>query len=555
MVMQAQAGRPMIPMEQVGGSFMATVANDAGEEGSVYYAENMLPLDTDNPQSPWASVGFWQNQGTGTAGGSAVVAHGSLPLVSGTVVNWQLSTTSGLWTVDGAGTYTNVVTSGNFTTAGITLTASTVYYTVVFNGTLIVTDQSGTQVPWRWDGTSGAASLTELTSAPVAYGRPTIYYAKLFFIKNSQRNTIVWSEENDPTSGYEAGGFSNAWALTQSTNENLIAIEGGNEGLYYARRNSIGVIRGAVTDTFQTDGTHDGVAQFGTGVLGGLMIDGNDLWVWTGNSLKVVPAGGAARTVWTHSDQYGTPAVDGGVGVSVWSVSDDGRGQMIVIPPGGSTGGVNYPTLWLPLARTAGTDYLCLIVDMAHYRPLGWIVQGDSGSIQLRWLSTYNSGGVVIRPAFTDYTTGRVMVHTMTFQAASDRNASGTAKETQYALVGRSLTVGSGEIMDYQFDRLDFSASAQAGSNGQWSVLASALTSRQDRTPSPGQSQTLSTVTAPAEIMDPGRFSVGMNQSGRWIRPVFISAVTSTTGFSGGGMRLYGWTVWAYPLGGGPKVP
>jgi hypothetical protein len=72
----------------------------------------------------------------------------------------------------------------------------------------------------------------------------TVYYAKLFMLKRD-RKTIVWSEENQPNTGYEAGGYNNAWELTQTSNEPLTAIIGTNEALYYGRKTSVGAIRGA----------------------------------------------------------------------------------------------------------------------------------------------------------------------------------------------------------------------------------------------------------------------------------------------------------------------
>jgi hypothetical protein len=162
------------------------------------------------------------------------------------------------WNASNLLTKIEMVTQANFATAGVTLSTTAACYAVTLNNTIIVSD--GTNAPFSWDGTAGAAGVTALSNCPVLYGQPTIYYAKLFGIKNTARGTIVWSEENDPTTGYEAGGYNNAWELSQSGSEPLIALIGTNEALYFFRERGIGAIRGAVTSTFTTDGTIDGVS-------------------------------------------------------------------------------------------------------------------------------------------------------------------------------------------------------------------------------------------------------------------------------------------------------
>lgn len=115
----------------------------------------------------------------------------------------------------------------------------------------------GTNSPFYYSPT-GTYSIP---NCPALYGPPTVYYGKMFGIKNTQRSTIVWSEENDCTAGYEAGGYNNAWDLSQSSPEALTAVLGTNEGLYVFRRNSITLITGAVDSEFQTTGTRSGISE------------------------------------------------------------------------------------------------------------------------------------------------------------------------------------------------------------------------------------------------------------------------------------------------------
>lgn len=177
----------------------------------------------------------------------------------------------------GTDTWSEVVTTANFTTASITLSATATCYATTFADQLIVSD--GVNLPWAWDGQSGAGGLTSLTNAAVAFGPPVVYYGKLFFVKNAARQTIIWSEEGDPETGYEAGGFTNAWDLIQTRTEGLTALAATNEALYYARANSVGAITGAVTTDFQTTGTREAVdSDFGTLSPGGFLVVGGRVW-------------------------------------------------------------------------------------------------------------------------------------------------------------------------------------------------------------------------------------------------------------------------------------
>jgi hypothetical protein len=167
---------------------------------------------------------------------------------------------------------------------------------VPFKGTIVFSD--GQNVPWTWDGTAGAG-IVKLTNAPVAYGKPTVHYAKLFFIKNAERNTIVWSEENQPNVGYEAGGYNNAWTLTQTGGAPLVALLGTNACLYYWRSKSTGKILGAVTPDFQNAGVHDSVSTaVGCGDFRSVTRYGTETWWMDDNGgFQVLPDGGLLEDV------------------------------------------------------------------------------------------------------------------------------------------------------------------------------------------------------------------------------------------------------------------
>jgi hypothetical protein len=146
-------------------------------------------------------------------------------------------------------------TWSNVVLVGVTLSTTNPVYGVNFANTLVVSD--GVNTPFTWDGTT----FVSLTNAPVFYGKPTVYYAKLFGIQASDRTTMMWSEENDPTTGYASGGFNNAWQLGQTDQEALTALVGTNDALFYFRARSSGYISGAVNTDFVSSGTREGVDE------------------------------------------------------------------------------------------------------------------------------------------------------------------------------------------------------------------------------------------------------------------------------------------------------
>lgn len=232
------------------------------DPGLAYLLQNVYPPDAERGTSVVGRPGFQQ---AGAQLGSAGVRTGQLVYqftkLAGT--EYTVAIVGGkFYTFDwGTRAWTEVLIAADFTTSAITLSATAKCYAVTMADKMIVSD--GVNVPWAWDGTSNGG-LTKLTNSPVLFGQPTVYYAKLFGIKNTERSTMVWSEENDPTTGYEAGGFNNAWELGQTDQEPLYALVGTNQALYYFRARSTGVISGAVNADFTTSGVHDGVS----GVVG-----------------------------------------------------------------------------------------------------------------------------------------------------------------------------------------------------------------------------------------------------------------------------------------------
>lgn len=231
------------------------------DPGYALFAEDMIPAD---PINGGAYVRKPSDQLTTIKGASATtiqhlgVFRKRSGFVGVSVVDGEIYTLSGT-------TWSRQVTTANLTTASITMSATVRVFCVSFNNTYVFND--GVNQPFTWDGTAGAGGLTLLSNAPSkCYGKPTVYYGKLFFIKDAaassaDRSKIVWSEEYAANTGYEASGYANVWTLEQSGSGALYALVGTNSGLYYFRRDGIGVIRGAVTPAFTTSGVHDDVSS------------------------------------------------------------------------------------------------------------------------------------------------------------------------------------------------------------------------------------------------------------------------------------------------------
>lgn len=158
----------------------------------------------------------------------------------------------------GAGSFTTALSQADLTSASIALSQSARISAVTIGNQVVFSD--GVNTPFMWDGTTGGG-LTELTNAPVFYGPIVVHYGKVFGIKSTDRTTFVWSEENDPTTGYEAGGFNNAWTFSQTDATPLTALLATNDGLYVFRTGGIGVVLGAVTTDFSSAGTRNAVSE------------------------------------------------------------------------------------------------------------------------------------------------------------------------------------------------------------------------------------------------------------------------------------------------------
>lgn len=283
---------------------MRLASDTRSGDGVIYRARNLVVSDPVNggPLVRRASFAKLTASAAFGPGSPALQAVGTLEQASPVIV----AIVGGeIWTTSAsATTFTKQVSRADFTTAGVTFSTTADVFFVTFLGKLVLTDN--TNPPFTWDGTAGAGGLSVLTNAPSkTWQAPTVYYGKLFFIKDvaangADRSTIVWSEENQPNVGYETGGYNDVWTLSQSGAGSINAIVGLNDGLYYFRRNAIGVIRGSANSTFVAAGVHDSVAgNVGAVTSRAVTFVGNSLYFADALGRPfALPAGGPPLPLW-----------------------------------------------------------------------------------------------------------------------------------------------------------------------------------------------------------------------------------------------------------------
>ena len=270
----------------------------------------------------------------------------SLGIINGTVVEYNHGTDS----------FTTRLSAANISGAGATLSATARVYTCILNDLLIVSD--GANAPFYWDGTNGGG-VTPMSNCPVLYGQPVVYYSKVFGIKNAERDTIVWSEEGLPNTGYEAGGYVNAWNLGGTYGEALFGLTATNEYLGILRPRSTTAIYGAVNDQFKTSGTRNSVSErTGTSSPGGALVvdegtfvldsDGRPQWWVRGGGYAVDPP------LWADCETTVRGAYRASL-ANVEVLADDSAGLIWVGYPELNQ---TYVTRWLLYERSGGTPSL-----------------------------------------------------------------------------------------------------------------------------------------------------------------------------------------------------
>lgn len=442
------------------------------------------------------------------------------------------------WTL---GTWTETLTAAHLSGAAVTLSSTARCYAVTFNDTMVVSD--GINTPWTWDGTPGGG-IMKLTNAPVFYGQPTVYVGKLFGIKDSDRVSVVWSEENAANTGYEAGGYANVWALIQQGSDPLQAIRATNEGLYYWRQRSIGVIRGSFGSEFSTTNTFDAVSNLvGTRSPRGVLYYNNAFYFPDefGRPHILYP-GGSVTPIWEQCAQ------------SYPADSSDARALGLPIYPVSTTADDLLAMETVPLRKlgcilfchstttTPGDDThaaYCFGVDGTAYGVWLWLASAIGVGASAEVVNSVTNLPEVVQVEEDGYT------YSMGNDGKwFDENGSGTDFEVNMEVMTPFMGTTNG--LELHFDRADIVVGVQSASDV--TVRVRPQTSRTPYGASP-----LDAVASTTFLVAEKRVGVGLNRKGRWILlNIQFSREASSDNWQ---MGLHGCTVMAYYASDSVAVP
>lgn len=227
------------------------------KEGAYQYGQNVYPQDPEIGGQLVGRPGSRMMGGLVAVGGSI---NGIGQFSSPTAGELTVCVSAGAlyvfdWTTE---SWSLAVSLATIVAAGANLVTTTSELVSLINAfdKLVVSD--GLYSPFLWDGTIGGG-ITPLPNCPALYGPPTVYQARLFGIAQDDRRKMVWSEADDPTTGYEAGGFNNAWVIRQTDPHTLTALVGTNVGIVIFRERSVTMATGNVGENFASADTEEAI--------------------------------------------------------------------------------------------------------------------------------------------------------------------------------------------------------------------------------------------------------------------------------------------------------
>lgn len=139
--------------------------------------------------------------------------------------------------------------------AGVTIDPAAEVRFTNSRGRIVATD--GVNTPWMLAG----GVYTRLDGAPIS-DIVAVYYDKVFFVgKGADASTLFWSEEGDPTTGYDEGEFSNAWDFAQTDQGAITGLAALNNRLLVFKQDSVAEIWGAVEEDFRTAANRESISQ------------------------------------------------------------------------------------------------------------------------------------------------------------------------------------------------------------------------------------------------------------------------------------------------------
>lgn len=243
-----------------------------------------------------------------------------------------------------AHTFTEKIEAADFSGASITLSPTARCEAVTIGGKMVVTD--GTNTAFTWDGT--LHGVAKLTGVPV-FISPRVYYGALVAIKASDLTTFVWSETNDPTTGYDVGGYNNAWQFVQTGSDPLTALAASNEALFIYRARQIARVLGVLGPDSQASGTRADVDTT-HGTTGRPVVTDDGLWYADADGRPYFrPFYGEALDLWAAAEtnlRTITRSTLTNAEVVEWSALD-------AVAFGYASVGLTWPNIWLIYGRTS----------------------------------------------------------------------------------------------------------------------------------------------------------------------------------------------------------
>lgn len=247
-----------------------TVTNAPYEDASkfLYDARNGYIRDAGNNSSWVARPGFTLANSSGLSGNRMQGSCAHVDPATGTI--------SRFFAIGGA-LYSSNDTFTAFTdVTPVGITIDPFGYNVSFlsvGASLVVTD--GTHRPWiasDLNNTPITGTYIDIDGAGGAWsswGKPTLYQDSVVFITQAvpvgsaiqSRVGIVWCEPNQPAVGYTQTGYTDFWNIIENGSDELWAILGTNNGLYYWRQNSIGLAAGTPSVNFSSTATRDAISS------------------------------------------------------------------------------------------------------------------------------------------------------------------------------------------------------------------------------------------------------------------------------------------------------
>lgn len=401
------------------------------------------------------------------------------------------------------GVWTNSVTTANLTTNSVTLSTTARVALVPFADGLVVSD--GVNTPFWWNGAAGAGGIVKMTSAPVFYGPPTVYYSCLVGVKLAAglRTTVVWSEPGDVNIGYEAGGYNNAWDNPGGYSDPIESVCGTNEALYVFRERVSIAISGAVVSDWATAGTRANLSPvIGTrspwatlAVTQGVVIVDADSKPWLMQAGAPVPT-----ALWTDCRQTVTSTPRAALG-NVQTVYDEATQSIVIGLP--------------ELGQTDLSAFLCYAVDDLQFCGVWWWAE------PAQRIGTVVDANGLARLAHAGVSDGRLYRHgDLSNGPWNDALQSGT-RYIEHAVVSASL--------GYDLDRELVFDQFEAAITGE-GVSAVSVSYETPRGPSMPLIATLASTTGATWDVDDWdaadwavttrdqRVRVGLRGLGRWLR-------------------------------------